>query len=320
MSIFVRKVGIVGVGHVGSHCAFNLAIQGIADELVLCDTNEVLLAAQSKDLFDASVYFPHRVAISTGPIEALADCDIVVICIAAEIPKIALRDVELEGSVREVKNLVPRLMRCGFDGIVIDITNPCDAITQVVWQESGLDSSKVFGTGTGLDSSRFRSILGRAVGMNPKAINGYMLGEHGNSMFPAWSHVTIGTKPFAELEKTSARFRNINKEEIEAEVRGSGYKVWFAKHGIDFSVASVLAEVVRCIFTDEKIAMPLSVLLNGQYGESGVYASTPVVIGRKGIEEIFELDLTEEELGHFHASCASVRNNVNKAMDIKAVE
>jgi len=318
MSIQKRSVGIVGVGHVGSHCAYSLAVQGIVDELVLCDTNEALMAAQAKDLFDAACCYPHRVAIRTGPISALADCDIVVICVAREIPEVALRDAELANSVREVKSLIPRLMSAGFDGIIINITNPCDAITQIVWRDSGLDSRKVIGTGTGLDSARFRSILGRELDLNPSAINGFVLGEHGNAQFPAWSHVTVGGKPLAQLEKSSPRFSQIDKEKITQEVKGSGYQVWFTKRGIDFSVTSVLAQVVRSIYNDEKVAMPLSVMLDGQYGQSGVYVSPPAIIGREGVEEILELELPDDEMKHFGASCESVRRNVRRANEMVA--
>ena len=313
-----RKVGIVGVSHVGSHCAYNIAIQGIADELILCDTNVELAEAQAKDLNDGSVFFPHRMDIHTGTIEDLAVCDIVIIALAREIPKVALRDVELVNSIKEVKNAIPRLVKAGFDGIIINITNPCDAVTQVIWQESGLDSNRVIGTGTSLDSARFRSILGREIGLSPKAINGFMLGEHGNAQYPCWSHTTIGLKPYAELEKTSPRCQNVDKVKVEEEVRGSGYKVWFVKHGIDFSVTTAAADLVRNIFTDAKVAVPISVRLQGQYGENDVYVSTPTIVGRNGVEEILELDLPENELAQMHASCASVRNNVSKAADIEA--
>ena len=318
MEITARKVGIVGVGHVGSHCAYSLAIQGIVDELFLCDTNQELLEGQAKDLTDSAQFFPHRVAVSTGAIEDLACCDIIVIAVAREIPKIALRDVELKNSVEEVKNFIPRLMKAGFDGIIINITNPCDAITQIVWRDSGLDSRKVIGTGTSLDSARFRSIFAREVDLNPNAINGYVLGEHGNAQFPVWSHVTVGLKPLNELEKVSFRFRNLDKEKIEEEVKKSGYKVWFAKQGVEFSVTSALADVVRNIYCDNKMPLPISVMLDGQYGESGVYVSTPTVLGRNGVEEILELNLTKEELEKFKLSCESVRNNVRKAAEFVA--
>ena len=313
-----RKVGIVGVSHVGSHCAYNIAIQGIADELILCDTNQELAEAQAKDLTDSAVYFPHRIDISTGGIEDLAVCDIVIIALAREIPKVALRDAELVNSIKEVKNAIPRLMKAGFNGIIINITNPCDAVTQVIWRESGLDSCRVIGTGTSLDSARFRSILAREVGLNSTAINGFVLGEHGNAQFPCWSHTTVGLKPLVELEKSSPRFKNLDKTKIEEEVRASGYKVWFVKHGIDFSVTSAAADLVRNIFNDAKVPMPISVMLDGQYGESGIYVSTPAIVCREGVEEILELNLPKDELDHFHASCESVRNNVRKAADIEA--
>lgn len=317
MSIQARKVGIVGVGHVGSHSAYSLAIQGIVDELVLCDTNDALLASQTKDLFDAARFFPHRVKVSSGEIEDLADCDIVVNCTAREIPKVALRDAELVNSVHELRDFMPKLMKAGFKGIFINITNPCDAITQLAQEISGLDPKKCFGTGTYLDSSRLCSILGRETNLEPNAVHAYMLGEHGNAQFAAWSNMSVGGKSLAELEKTDPRFANLDHEKIEEETRKSGYTVWFGKFGIDFSVTSVLADVVRCIYHDQKTVLPLSVKLTGQYGESGVYISTPVIIGRGGIEDIIELRLPENELANIKASCASVRSNLEKAKGIK---
>ena len=145
-----------------------------------------------------------------------------------------------------------------------------------------------------------------------------MLGEHGNAQVPCWSHTTVGLKPLVELEKSSPRFKNLDKTKIEEEVRASGYKVWFVKHGIDFSVTSAAADLVRNIFNDAKVPMPISVMLDGQYGESGVYVSTPAIVCREGVEEILELNLPKDELDHFHASCESVRNNVRKAADIEA--
>ncbi|MDO5516702.1 MAG: L-lactate dehydrogenase [Clostridium sp.] len=312
MSNKLRKVGIVGVGHVGAHCAFSLVTQGIVDELVLVDTNKQKAVSERQDLIDSVAYLPHRVNIKAGEYEDLKDCDIVVISVGT-ITKDHNRLSELQNSIDIVNSFVKKIVDGGFDGIFINITNPCDIIARRVWQLSGFDKSRVLATGTGLDSSRFKAILARETGVDHKSIQGHMLGEHGDSQLAAWSQVSFSGKPLSELEKEDPEtFGHLDKPAIEEEVRKAGWVTFSGKGATEFGIASTLARLVNCIFHDEKQVMPASTLLEGQYGEEGIFISTLCMIGKGGVEKAFEMKLNDEELDAFKHSCDVIRGNISK--------
>lgn len=310
MSNKLRKVGIVGVGHVGAHCAFSLATQGIVDELVLVDKNKQKAISERQDLIDSVAYLPHRVNIETGDYEDLKDCDIVVISVGT-ITQDHNRLSELQNSIDIVNSFVKKIVDGGFNGIFINITNPCDIIARRVWQLSGFDKSKVLGTGTGLDSSRLKAILARETGIDHKSIDAYMLGEHGDSQIAAWSKVTFCGKPLNELEEEEPEtFGHLDKAALEEEARKAGWVTFQGKGATEFGIASTLSRLVNCIFHDEKQVMPASTLLQGEYGEEGIFISTPCVIGKDGVEKVLEMKLPEEELKGFKNSCEVIRNNI----------
>lgn len=312
MSNKLKKVGIVGVGHVGAHCAFSLATQGIVDELVLVDINKQKAVSERQDLIDSVTYLPHRVNIEVGEYEDLKDCDIVVISVGI-ITKTHDRLDELQESIEMVDSFVKKIVKSGFDGIFINITNPCDIIAKRVWELSGFDKSKVFGTGTGLDSSRFRAVLARETGVDHKSIQGYTLGEHGDSQMAAWSNVSFGGKPLCELEKEDPdHFAHLDKQELLKEVIGAGWVTFAGKGATEFGIASTLARIVNCIFHDEKQIMPVTTLMEGQYGVEGLFTSTPCIIGKDGIERVIELNLNNEELRDFRKSCDVIKSHIDK--------
>lgn len=312
MSNKLRKVGIVGVGHVGAHCAFSLATQGIVDELVLVDINKQKAVSERQDLIDSVTYLPHRVNVEVGEYEDLKDCDIVVISVGV-ITKSHDRLDELQRSVDMVDSFVKRIVDSGFNGIFINITNPCDIIARRVWELSGFDKSKVFGTGTGLDSSRFRAILARETGIDHKSIQAYTLGEHGDSQIAAWSQVSFAGKPLSELEKEDPEnFSDLDKAAILKEVKDAGWVTFAGKGATEFGIASTLARFVQSIFHDEKQIMPAATLIEGQYGEEGIFTSTPCVIGKNGVEKVIELKLSDEELRELKHSCDIIKNHIAK--------
>lgn len=312
MSNKLRKVGIVGVGHVGAHCAFSLVTQGIVDELVLVDTNKQKAISERQDLIDSVAYLPHRVNIETGDYGDLKDCDIVVISVGTITPD-HNRLSELQNSIDLVNSFVKKIVDGGFNGIFINITNPCDIIARRVWQLSGFDKSKVLGTGTGLDSSRLKAIIARETGVDHKSVNAYMLGEHGDSQMAAWSQVSFCGKPLKELEEEEPEiFGHLDKPALEEEARKAGWVTFTGKGATEFGIASTLARLVNCIFHDEKQVIPASTLLQGEYGEEGIFISTPCIIGKDGVENVFEMKLTEEELKKFKNSCEVIRKNIEK--------
>ena len=177
-----RVLGVIGLGHVGAHVAYALAIQGIADELVLVDQNEQKLASEVQDLRDAVAYLPHRVTVRAGGFADLGACDVIV----NSVGKIELlrgthdRVTEMDFTIPAVRGYAEKIKASGFDGVLSNITNPCDIVTRELALHVGLPKGRVFGTGTGLDTSRLLSALARQTGIDHKSITCYMMGEHGN--------------------------------------------------------------------------------------------------------------------------------------------
>ncbi|WP_297133124.1 L-lactate dehydrogenase [Terrisporobacter sp.] len=307
-----RKVGIIGVGHVGAHVAFSLVTQGIVDELVLVDIDKQKAISERHDLLDATAYLPHRIRVNVGEYEDLADCDIIVNSVG-KISEDRDRLAELQNSVDMVKSYINRIMDAGFDGIIINITNPCDIIAYYIQQVSGLEPSRVIGTGTGLDSSRFKRALAEDTGVDEKSINGYTLGEHGDSQMIPWSTVSLGMKPLHELEKERPEtFGTLDKEDILYRTVKGGWFTYEGKKATEFGIASTAARMIRGIYHDEKYVTTASTLLEGQFGEENLYISIPVVIGKDGVEDKYELSLTDEELAKFKNSCNVVKDYISR--------
>ena len=312
-----RKVGVIGLGHVGAHVAYALAVQGIADELVLVDMNEQKVASEVQDLRDAAAYLPHRVTVNAGDFSDLGDCDVIV----NSVGKIDLlrgthnRVTEMDFTIPAVRGYVEKIKASGFDGVVVNITNPCDIVTRELALGLGLPKGRVFGTGTGLDTSRLLSALARQTGIDHKSITCYMLGEHGNQQFAPWSCVSFRGMPLDKWAQTDARFR-FDREALQKESIGGGWVTFSGKYCTEYGISTTAARMVHIVLHDEKAIMPASMELCGEYGESGLFAGVPCVIGAKGVEEVVELPLTDEEKAKFHACCEGIRHNMEHLKEL----
>lgn len=315
----LRKVGIVGVGHVGAHVAYSLVVQGIVDELVLVDMNEKKVVSEVQDLRDSVAYIPHRVSIQPGDFADLKDCDVVVdavgkIDILRKIPHNRLD--EMDFTIKAVRSFVGKIKASGFSGVLLNISNPCDIVTRELALGLDLPKGRVFGTGTGLDTSRLISALARHTGVDHKSITCYMLGEHGDSQFAPWSCVSFKGKPLSEWAKTDEKFC-FDRDALQKESIGGGWVTFDGKYCTEYGIATTAARMVSVVLHDEKAIMPASAELCGEYGESGLFVGVPCVIGKNGVEEVVELPLTEEEKVKFHACCENVRKNMEHLKDIK---
>lgn len=306
-----RKIGIIGVGHVGAHCAYSLAVQGIADELVLVDKNEQKAASECQDLRDSAAYLPHRVTIQTGGFADLGGCDVVI----NSVGKIDIlrecqdRTHEMNFTAEAVASYAEEFKASGFGGVLINITNPCDVITHQLAKILGLPRGRVFGTGTGLDTSRLLSALARQTGIDHKSITAYMLGEHGNQQFAAWSSVSFQGVPLEEWAKKDERFR-FDKAALQKESIGGGWVTFSGKFCTEYGISTTAARMASIVLHDEKQIMPASAELCGEYGETDVFAGVPCVIGKNGVEQVVELPLTEAEKAEFHKACDVIRGNI----------
>ena len=311
-----RKVGVIGLGHVGAHVAYSLAVQGIADELVLVDMKEQKLASEVQDLRDAAAYLPHRVTVNPGDFADLGDCDVIVNSVGKiELLETHDRLTEMDFTIAAVRGYVDKIKASGFDGVLVNITNPCDIVTRELALGLGLPKGRVFGTGTGLDTSRLLSALARQTGVDHKSITCYMMGEHGNDQFAPWSCVSFRGMPLDEWAKTDERFR-FDRDALQKESIGGGWVTFAGKFCTEYGIATTAARMVHIVLHDEKAIMPASAELCGEYSESGLFVGVPCLIGKNGVEQVIELPLTDEEKAKFHACCEGVRKNMEHLKEI----
>ncbi|NRT75549.1 L-lactate dehydrogenase [Clostridium beijerinckii] len=314
MSIKTRKIVIVGSGNVGSHCAFSLAIQGICDEIVMIDKIEKKANAEAVDLSDTVSYLPHYVKSKKGTFKDCEDADIVVVSLGIPPEDNKSRLDYLEDTINEVNTIVDPILESGFNGIFIVISNPVDVIAHYIWKKTGFPKNKVFGTGTTLDSSRLRRILSYEAGIDQKSIQAYCMGEHGDSQMVPWSHVYFGGKPLFDLMKEKPEtYGKLNLDELASRTANAAYEIIAGKGCTEFGIGVGLSEIVKAILHDEKRILPASTLLEGQYGEENVFASVPVILGKNGVEEIVEINLTEKEKSQFNHTCGILKEYIEKA-------
>lgn len=309
-----RKIGIIGLGHVGAHVLSALVTQGIADDIVLIDSNEAKAKCECQDIRDSIPYMPHRVRVSVGDYPDLKDCDIVVNA-SGNIKQLAEthdRVTEMKFTVPAAKGFLPKVKASGFDGIFLNISNPCDIVTAEIAKGLDLPKGHVFGTGTGLDSARLISHLADTTGIDQKSITAYMIGEHGNEQFAPWSLVSFGGRKLSDLEKTDARFQFDHDDMIQQVIDGA-WTVFAGKDCTEYAIAATAARIIRAILHDEKVILPVSAPLDGEYGVQGTFAGIPAVIGKDGCEEVVEMPLTDEELEHFRKCCDGIKANIKVA-------
>lgn len=314
----IRKVGVIGIGHVGAHVAYSLVIQGICDELVLVDINQEKLKSEVQDLRDAVAYTPHRCVINSGDFSDLKDCDVIVHSAGKVSLLIGNHDrlTELNFTIPMVRTYAEKIKDSGFKGILINITNPCDVVTRELAKTLDLPAGHVFGTGTGLDTSRLLSALNRQTGIDHKSIDAYMLGEHGNKQFCPWSCVSFKGLPLSVLEKVDSKF-DFDHDALQKEAIAGGWVTFAGKQCTEYGIATTAAKMVSIVLHDEKTILPASSELNGEYGEKDVFAGVPCIIGKNGVEKVIELPLTSEELQTFHTCCEGIRANIKHADELK---
>ncbi|PAQ14063.1 L-lactate dehydrogenase [Bacillaceae bacterium SAOS 7] len=296
-----NKVVLIGTGAVGSSYAFALMNQGISSELVLIDLNEGKTKGDVMDLDHGVVYAPSPMSITFGSYEDCKDAAIVVICAgAAQKPGETRLDL-VHKNVKIFEAIVGQVMDSGFNGIFLVATNPVDILAYATWKYSGLPKERVIGSGTVLDSARFRSLLGQEFNTAPTSVHAYIIGEHGDSQLPVWSSANISSIPIAP------KLTDERKAEIAMQVRDAAYKIIEAKGATYYGIAMGLAKITKAILQDHQITLPVGSLLEGEYGHHDVYIGVPTVLNRTGAKTVLELSLNEQEKAQFDGSVKTLK-------------
>ena len=310
MNSKARKVMIIGAGNVGTSAAYALLNQSICEELILVDLDKTRAQAHAQDLSDAAAYMPGMMAISVRDASDCADVDIAVITVSGGALKEGeSRLDELSRTAKIVRSIVPRMMANGFNGIFLIATNPCDIITWQVWQLSGLPRGQVIGTGVWLDTTRLRRVLAQALDIGAQSIDAFILGEHGDTQFPVWSHSSVYGSPIAEVYQKHTG-KALDRQQIADRVRKLGFEIYAGKGCTEYGVAGTIAEICRNIFTGSHRALAISCILDGEYGIRGAAVGVPAVLAQNGVQQIIELQLAPEEREKFLHSVAVIKANI----------
>lgn len=311
MKLKSRKVAIIGSGMVGSSCAYSMINQSICDEIMMVDRTYDRALAQALDLSHCMDFSHTRTKVYAGSYEDCGSMDVIIITAGAN-PKAGQSRLDvLEQAVAITKEIVTPIINSGFDGIFVIAANPVDIVTYMVCQISGFPRHKVIGTGTSIDSSRLKTLLSDVFSIDPRSVNGYAMGEHGDSQFVAWSHVTIGGKPILHiLSQHRERFKDLDLADIARKTKDAGWEIFTRKGSTHFGIGSALAFITRSILNDDRKIIAVSAVLDGEYGQSDICIGVPAIIGSEGIQEIIELNLSDEETSLFNASCDIIRTNI----------
>lgn len=310
MNTKARKVMIIGAGNVGASAAYALLNQNICEELILVDLNRERAQGHAQDLSDAAAYMQGMMTISTRDASECADVDIAVITVSGGALKPGQSRLdELNSTARIVKSIVPQMMENGFKGIFLIATNPCDIITWQVWKLSGLPRNQVIGTGVWLDTTRLRRTLAQELDIGAQSIDAFILGEHGDTQFPVWSHSSVYGSPIAGVYQRHTG-KALDKEQLAEKVRKLGFEIYNRKGCTEYGIAGTITEICRNIFTGSHRALAISCILDGEYGVEGVAIGVPAVLAQGGVQQIIELQLAEEEQARFRHSVEVIKSNI----------
>lgn len=306
-----KKVAIIGVGMVGMSFAYAMLNQNICDELCLIDINKERAEGEAMDLSHGLPFAPSSMKIYSGDYTDCTDMDMIVIC--AGVPQLegeTRRDL-LQKNYKVFKTIVKPIVENGFNGVFLVASNPVDVMTKAVLDLSGFPPERVIGSGTSLDTARLRYMIGDYFKVNPRNIHAYVMGEHGDSEFVAWSSAMISVLPIKELDSHTDQIMN-ELDEIAVNVRDSAYKIIKAKKATYYGIGMVLARLTRAILNDENSIFTISAYLNGEYSESGFYIGVPALINRNGVRKILEIPLDESEKKRFKDSAKVIKEMLDE--------
>ena len=301
-----NKVVLIGAGDVGIAYAFALVNQGVCDHLAIIDIDEKKLEGNVMDLNHGVVWAPSRTKVTKGTYADCGDAAMVVICAGAAQKPGETRLQLVDKNMKIMKSIVDNVMVNGFDGIFLVASNPVDILSYAVWKYSGLPHERVIGSGTVLDSARFRYMLGELYEVAPTSIHSYIIGEHGDTELPVLSSATIAGVSMRKLLEKDPQLEG-RLERIFEETRDAAYTIIDAKGSTSYGIGMGLARITRAVLQNQDVALPVSALLQGEYGQKDIYLGTPAIVNRKGIRRVVELELTDHELERMTHSADTLR-------------
>ena len=309
-----KKVVLVGAGFVGMSMAYSILNQGGVDELVLIDIAKDKAIGEEMDLSHCLPYAPQKMVIKAGDYSECKDANIVVIT-AGLSQKPGQSRLELAvANAKIVKEITENIKASGFKGIYIVASNPVDLMTYVVAQVSGAPKSKVFGSGTVLDTARLRYLIADYLQISSKNVHAYILGEHGDSSLVPWEHCYVGCKKMIDIMKDNNHPMEDLKK-IHDGVWKAAYEIIEKKKATYYGIGMALTRLVKAVLNDENSILTISSYLDHEYGQNGIYIGVPAVINKDGVKELLELKLNKEDQAKFNHSCEIMKENIKNEID-----
>ncbi len=292
-----NKVTIIGAGMVGSTVAYSLIMKEIAEEIAMIDIDEKLVEAQVMDLQHA-VPFVGQTNVHIGSYDDCTDSAVAVItCGVAQKPGESRLDL-VKKNAKIIKEIVPKIFAKNPDIILVVVSNPVDILTYLATELFPNKKNQIMGTGTILDSARFRHLIGQKMDINPKSIHAYILGEHGDSEFPVWSTASIGNMKLGACNRLSEK----KKEDIFKQAKSAAYKIIAGKHSTYYAIGAGTAHLLHAILHNKKTVLPVSHYIENAYGVENICLSLPAVVGKKGIIGKVCIELSTEEISNLKKS------------------
>lgn len=311
-SISSRKVVVVGAGAVGSEFAYALAQSGVAEEIVLTDLNEGLAKGQALDLAHGAPFYPTVSIRAAAAPEAYRGAAVVVVTAGkAQAGPEQSRLELLAVNAKIVTSVAEQVKAAAPDAILLVVSNPVDILTHVAAARTAWPRGRILGSGTVLDSARFRYLLAEHCGLSAQSVHASILGEHGDSEFAAWSLAHVAGTPFADYCAQCGKCAQPGlHEEVESEVRRSAYHIIGYKGSTSYGVGMALRTIVGAILRNERRVLTVSASLEGEYGLKDVTLGVPCVVGAGGIERIIEAKLAPEEAAALRRSAEVLRQTL----------
>ena len=307
MKIDHRKAAVIGCGNVGASIAFRFLQQGLFTRLVLLDANRDKAEGEAMDLRDGLPYGA-AMEISAGDYDDLTDCALAVITAGAN-QKPGETRLDLIGKNTEIlRSVLKEVTARNFGGILLVVSNPVDVLTYAAWRLSGYPRERVMGSGTVLDTGRLKQLLGAELEVDSRNIHAFIIGEHGDSELAVWSEANVSGLDLEDFCRVRGQTLGAaNRARLYREVRESAYQIIERTGATYYGIAMAVGRIAEAIVKDERAVLPVSAVLDGQYGMNGLALRLPSIVGRKGLQEVLGRPLSGEERRALAASAEQMR-------------
>lgn len=302
MKVNSRKIAVIGCGFVGSASAFALMQSGLFSEMVLIDVDTSRAEGEAMDI-SHGISFARPMQIYAGNYDDITDAAIIVITAGANQKPQETRLDLIKKNAAIMKSIIGEIKKRDFGGILLIVSNPVDILTLIALKESGYTANRVIGSGTVLDTGRFKYLLGEHLDIDSRSVHAFIIGEHGDSELAAWSNARIGgltVNEFCELR--GHRNHEASMKKIFDDVKNSAYEIIERKHATYYGIAMAVKRICEAIVRNEQSILPVSSLMTGEYGLFDVVLSIPSVVDAHGVQKVIPIELSENELAELKKS------------------